>query len=350
MDENIKKNFWGFVKCTFKQGISLLPSFDVMTCTTFFARTFSSINPFKSFEIPSWIPPLPAPTVQCDLSPPSYKQITKCRPKNLTSGSPCPLDQISIIPFKRCPYLRFSLTEVFRNVWLTGEIPNVWKKASTVLVHKKGDQSDPTTFRPITLECTPLKIFTSCLWNSMFAFLSANGYIEHRIQKGFMPKLSGTYKHTAQMEHIINNARIKQRSVVITLLDLKNAFGEVHHNLFPQVLKYHHIPDQIQQLIKNLYSDFYTSIISERFHSLFIKVDRGVLQCDSLSPLTFNFCFNTFIRYIADQKFQQFGFTLNSLNPTHWFQFADDAAVITDLGKENQILLNHFTRGVTRQA
>ena len=29
----------------------------------------------------------------------------------------------------------------------------------------------------------------------------------------------------------INKARIKQRSVVITLLDLKNVFGEVHHNL-----------------------------------------------------------------------------------------------------------------------
>ena len=131
--------------------------------------------------------------------------------------------------------------------------------------------------------------------------------------------------------------------MVITLLDLKNAFGEVHHTLIPQVLKYHHIPDQIQQLIKNLYSDFYTSIISERFHSPFIKVDRRVLQGDSLSPLTFNLCFSTFIRYIADETFQQFGFTLNSRNPTHWFQFADDAAVITGLEKENESLLNHFT-------
>ena len=208
VDENIKKNFWGFVKSTFKQGTSLLPSFDVTTWTNSFARTFSSINPFKSYEIPSWIPPLPAPTVQCDLSPPSYKQITKVVRRIKASGSPCPLDQISIIPFKRCPYLRSYLTEVFRIVWLTGEIPSVWKKACTVLVHKKGDQSDPANFMPITLECTPLKIFTSCLRDSMFAFLSANGYIEHRIQKGFMPKLSGTYEHTAQMAHI-NKARIK---------------------------------------------------------------------------------------------------------------------------------------------
>ena len=35
---------------------------------------------------------------------------------------------------------------------------------------------------------------------------------------------------------------------------------------------------------------------------------------------------------------------LNFLNPTHWFQFADDAAVITSLENENQILLHHYSR------
>ena len=344
VDQQIKKNFWGFVKTIFKKTASTLPSFDGAACTTFFAKTFNSINPFKSFEMPDWIPSLSAPTVKFDLSPPSYKQITKVVRKIKASGSPCPLDQISIIPFKRCAYLRSYLTEVFRIIWLTGKIPDVWKKACSVLVHEKGDQSDPANFRPITLECTPLKIFTSCLRDSMFAFLSANGYIEHRIQKGFMPKLSGTFEHTAHMAHIINKARMKQRSVVITLLDPKNAFGEVHHNLIPTVLKYHHIPVQIQQLINNLYSNFHTSVLSDCFRTPFIKVNRGVLQGDSLSPLTFNLCFNTFIRYIADQKFKQFGFALNKLNPTHWFQFADDAAVITGLENENQILLNNFTR------
>ena len=96
----------------------------------------------------------------------------------------------------------------------------------------------------------------------MLAFLSANGYIENHIQKGFMPKLSGTYEHTAHMAHIINKARMKQHSVVITLLELKNTFGKVDHNLIPTILKIHHIPDHIQQLINNLYSHFYTSILS----------------------------------------------------------------------------------------
>ena len=47
-------------------------------------------------------------------------------------------------------------------------------------------------------------------------------------------------------------SRIRQRSLVITLLDLKNAFGEVHHNLNQSVLGYHHIPQHIQLMVKSL--------------------------------------------------------------------------------------------------
>ena len=42
--------------------------------------------------------------------------------------------------------------------------------------------------------------------------------------------VSGVLEHTSMMAYLINKARLKQRSVIITLLDLKNAFGEVHHN------------------------------------------------------------------------------------------------------------------------
>jgi hypothetical protein len=79
-------------------------------------------------------------------------------------------------------------------------------------------------------------VFTSCLRNATFSFLASNKLIEHEIQKGFMSNLSGTLEHTAQMANIINKARIKERSLVITLLGLKNAFGEVHHNLIQTVL------------------------------------------------------------------------------------------------------------------
>ncbi len=58
--------------------------------------------------------------------------------------------------------------------------------------------------------------------------------------------------------------------------------------------------------------------------------------------------FNTFIQHIKSEKYRQLGFWKlsengNPLNPVHWFQFADDAAVISSHEKENQLLLNRFT-------
>ena len=99
-----------------------------------------------------------------------------------------------------------------------------------------------------TLQSVGLKIFTSCLLDSIFDFLKINGFVKNKIQKGFTHKVSGTLEHTAMMGNIINKAQIKQRSLVITLLDLKNAFGEVHHNLISSVLTYHHIPENIKSL------------------------------------------------------------------------------------------------------
>ena len=58
------------------------------------------------------------------------------------------------------------------------------------------------------------------------------------------------------MADISNKARTKQRSLVITLLDLKKAFGEVHYNLIQTALDYHDIPDHIKSLVKSLYTDF----------------------------------------------------------------------------------------------
>lgn len=128
-------------------------------------------------------------------------------------------------------------------------------------------------------------------------------------------------EHNAQIANIIKKARTKQHSLVITLLDLENASGEVHHNLIQTVLGYHHIPDHIKLLIKSLYTDFKTSIITPGFRTPFAPVGRGVLQGYCLSPLLFNLCFNTFIRHIESEKYRQFGFFFQFLNPLHWFQF-----------------------------
>ena len=227
----LERSFWGYVKNIINRKDAVLPSFNMTDCLSYFSKSLAKINPNKLFVIPSWIPKLSDPEVQFNLDPPTYQQITNVIRKMKSSDSPCPLDQLSIISFKHCPYLITYLTELIHDIWLSGTVPTEWKRACTILIHKKGNNNDPSNFRPITLESIPLKVFTFCLRNAVYFFLASNNFVEHNIQKGFTPNLSGTLEHTAQMADIINKARIRQRSVVITLLDLKNAFGEIHHNL-----------------------------------------------------------------------------------------------------------------------
>ena len=75
---------------------------------------------------------------------------------------------ISIIPFKRCPILRTQLWRLLCKCWQEKQIPSIWKRAVTILIHKKGPLDNPSNFRPITLEPVMLKVLTSLLRNRIF--------------------------------------------------------------------------------------------------------------------------------------------------------------------------------------
>ena len=154
--------------------------------------------------------------------------------KMKSSGSPCPLDQISVIVLKRCPILRTYVWKIMEFCWKNKYFPTVWKNGITVLIYKKQDPAfvnDPANFRPITSEPVIAKVFTSLIWNRIYSYISKNNYIDSHIQKGFWQGISGTVKHTELMSYLIDHARNKQRSLVITLLDLRNAFGGFITNL-----------------------------------------------------------------------------------------------------------------------
>ena len=76
-----------------------------------------------------------------------------------------------------------------------------------------------------------------------------------------------------------------------------------------------------------------------------IKERRGVLQGDSLSPLLINLIVNTLINTIKSERVECLGYVYNGvLSPKHWFQFADDTAIVTALERDNQLLCNTFLK------
>ena len=94
---------------------------------------------------------------------------------------------------------------------------------------------------------------------------------------------------------------IKTKVCLITLQDLKNAFGEVNHQLLIGTVKLHHVPDDVITLILSLYFDYGISILRDSFMTSPIRVHRGVLQDDSLSPLLFNLIINALINTIKSE-------------------------------------------------
>ena len=205
-DLELKNNFWSYVKHYLQKPTKVLPTFNKTNCYEFFKKSFKCANPTKKFRIPSWIPFFPPPKKKFDNNPPTYTQISQIIKRMKTSWSPCPLDQISIICYKRCPYLRSYLTAIIAEIWKKKIIPPTWKKAITILIYKKGSTDNPGNFRPITLEIVTLKISTSALRNKVCQFLSSNNYIETNIQKGFVNGISGTFEHTSHLAYVINNA------------------------------------------------------------------------------------------------------------------------------------------------
>ena len=110
-----------------------------------------------------------------------------------------------------------------------------------------------------------------------------NKFIETNLQKGFWSEISGCVEHTELLSYIINHARLKQRQVIITLLDLKNAFGEIDHNVIMKVLEYHHFPEHIKSLVKAYYTNYKVSIGTDNFTTDPIVIEKGALQGDCLN-------------------------------------------------------------------
>ena len=96
------------------------------------------------------------------------------------------------------------------------------------------------------------------------------------------------------------------------------------------VLHYHHVPPELIECIMSLYQDFATTVITDSYAMSFLRIERGVLQGNSLSLLIFNLLINRFIQYVRQERFLQLGYLLSKLlRSIHWFQFADDAAIAT---------------------
>jgi hypothetical protein len=163
LEEELLVRFWSACKKIFNQALSIMPKFSIIECENYFNTVLGRPSHSSAFTIPSWVPPFPLPSVPFNNDPPTYQEVATIINRTKSRGSPCPLDQISIIILKKCPIMRTAVHSLIAACWAQKRIPDCWRRALTILIYKKGSESDPANFRPITLQPVLYKILSTLL-------------------------------------------------------------------------------------------------------------------------------------------------------------------------------------------
>ena len=109
------------------------------------------------------------------------------------------------------------LLELYKKVWRKGKLPQSWKEAVVVPIHKPGkDCKNPGSYRPIALTSNVCKIMERMINERLTFYLENKGYIS-KYQSGFR-RGRKIMDPVLCLEHEVRKAQINRESVVSFLI------------------------------------------------------------------------------------------------------------------------------------
>ena len=104
-------------------------------------------------------------------------------------------------------------------------LPRIRKCANVIPIHKKGDKSDPTNYRPVSLLATTGKMLEKIVFTYLFNHLRVNFSISPW-QSGFMPGCS-TICQLFEIYHTFCQGVENGKEVRVVFLDISRAFDRL---------------------------------------------------------------------------------------------------------------------------
>jgi hypothetical protein len=234
--------------------------------------------------------------------------------------------QNTLVPF---------LAKLFNLILVTEQYPLDWCTGKIIPLHKKGDKSDPSNYRGITISSCVSKLFNSVLNSRLQNFLE-NRNIINREQIGFH-KNHRTTDHMFILKSLMDAYKAKRKPLYLCFVDFQKAFDTVWHSGLLFKLASLEVSSKFLSIIRNMYSKGFLSVqctqdsITPHFPSCI-----GVRQGDNLSPTLFNVYVND-IPMLFDSSCHpaKFGdLTLSCL------LFADDLLIFSESSSGLQRALN----------
>ena len=130
-----------------------------------------------------------------------------------------------------------SLEKIFKLSLATGECPSDWRTANVTPIHKKGDRTEPSNYRPVSLTSQVCKVLESMVRKHILEHLDENNILSDK-QHGFR---EGRSCLTNLLEIMENWTEIldEDDGIDVAYLDFRKAFDLVSHkHLIYKMSKY----------------------------------------------------------------------------------------------------------------
>jgi len=225
-----------------------------------------------------------------------------------------------------CTILVPLLNKLFNRILTSGIFPNSWR--TNTLTHKKGEKLNPDNYRGIAVGSNLCKLFCSVLHNRINLFADSNAVIP-ACQIGYKKK-SRTSDHILTLKNLIDKylrkAKNKCSHLYTCFIDFKSAFDTVWRNALMYKLLRCGIGGNILQIIKNMYSEVYYCVKTQKGLSNKFISSVGVKQGCVLSPTLFNI-FLSDLPDIFDQTCEPVNIFDKDIN---CLMFADDIVLLSE--------------------
>ena len=226
----------------------------------------------------------------------------------------------------------------FCNRTLNGDKPSIWSSSSIIPIPKKGDLSDTTNYRGISLTSIASKIYNKLILNRLQPYVDP---LLRPNQNGFR-KGRGTISQILTIRRLIEGIKSKNLEAVLIFIDFKKAFDSIDRCKLMEILKAYGIPEKLVKAISIMYEDTIGKVISPDGETEFFRIMAGVLQGDTLAPFLFVIAIDYVLRLAIDGH-EDIGFQLHKARssrlPRKANKTAHAASSITDTDYADDLCL-----------
>jgi hypothetical protein len=215
-----------------------------------------------------------------------------------------------------------QIHKLCNKAWHEGTIPEEWGKSILVPIPKKGDLSNCSNYRTISLINHTGKVLLIVLLNRLKNHLDP--YLSEE-QAGFRKDRS-TVHQILTLRLLAEKAKRQGKKIYNCFIDFQKAFDTIKHKIIWAMLKSYGVDTKMVTLLQNIYEKSQSAVRIGKDNGEWFRTDVGTRQGDPLSPLLFI----AYLERVMDQVRQNTcginisGILINNL------RFADDIDLIDE--------------------